>query len=82
MDKMSPALSGEMAFLLISTGSQRALSVAGRSPCRNNQREEHKLFITDVAMHLDTEAFGPQEHIVKMGEKRRNVHYATRRWIY
>ena len=33
------------------------------------EREEHQLFITDIAMSLKAEAYGPQEVVIKLGEK-------------
>ena len=41
-------------------------------------KEEHQLFITDVAMALKAEAFGPQEVVIKMGEKAEKMYIMQR----
>ena len=76
---MSPALRGELAYFINQHWISNVpfLSRAGHLAGTISE-EEHKLFITDVAMHLDAEAFGPQEHIVKMGEKAEKMYIMQR----
>lgn len=78
-DKMSPALRGELAYFINQHWISNVpfLSRAGHLAATISE-EEHKLFITDVAMHLDAEAYGPQEHIVKMGEKAEKMYIMQR----
>jgi hypothetical protein len=78
-DKMSPALRGELAYFINQHWISNVpfLSRAGHLGATISE-EEHKLFITDVAMHLDAEAYGPQEHIVKMGEKAEKMYIMQR----
>jgi hypothetical protein len=78
-DKMSPALRGELAYFINQHWISNVpfLSRAGHLGATISE-EEHKLFITDIAMHLDAEAYGPQEHIVKMGEKAEKMYIMQR----
>ena len=78
-DKMSPALRGELAYFINQHWISNVpfLSRAGHLSGQISE-EEHRLFITDVAMHLDAEAYGPQEHIVKMGEKAEKMYIMQR----
>ena len=41
-------------------------------------KEEHQLFITDIAMALKAEAYGPQEVVIKMGEKAEKMYIMQR----
>ena len=65
-DRMSPALRGEVAYHINEEWISNVPFLA-RQPGIEN--EEHHLFITDVAMNLKAEAYGPQEVVIKLGEK-------------
>jgi CRP-like cAMP-binding protein len=69
-DKMSPALRGEVAYHINQEWISGVpfLSRDGHLGASISV-EEHTLFITDIAMNLKAEAYGPQEIIIKMGEK-------------
>ena len=69
-DKMSPSLRGEVAYHINQEwiGGVPFLSRAGHLGAAIS-KEEHTLFITDVAMSLKAEAYAPQEIVIKMGEK-------------
>ena len=65
-EKMSPSLRGEVAYHI---NQEWISNVPFLSQQPGIEKEEHQLFITDIAMALKAEAYGPQEVIIKLGEK-------------
>jgi potassium voltage-gated channel Eag-related subfamily H protein 7 len=69
LEKMSPALRGEICVYINSTWINNVpfFSRRGKLAAKIGA-DEHKLFITAIAMKLAPQAFAPQEVIVQIGE--------------
>lgn len=79
LEKMSPALRGEVTYFINKAWIEAVPFLSRNGPMGAAiGEEEHRLFITDVAMSLNAVAFGPQEVIVKLGEPAERMYIMQR----